>query len=279
MKNQVASFPAMKRLLNDCGNLMIVDSHCHLDFPDFEGDLAGVVTRAQAAGVQRMVTICTRLDKFDAVAALTRAHTPIFMAAGVHPHEAGTHGLINPDDLLALCTAPKMVGIGETGLDFFYERSPRMAQEVSFRHHITVARQTQMPLIVHTRDAENDTIRILQDEARAGAYPGLIHCFTGTPYLRDAALELGFYISASGIATFKKSEDLRSALAGVPLDRILVETDAPYLAPMPYRGKTNEPAYVAHTAQAMAGVFDMDFVAFAAQTTDNFHTLFTRVPR
>ena len=258
---------------------MIVDSHCHLDFPDFADDLTGVVARAQEAGVHRMVTICTRLEKFDAVAALAAAHDPIYMAAGVHPHESGDHGLQNPEDLLALCTRPKMVGIGETGLDFFYEKSPRAEQETSFRNHIAVCRETQMPLIVHTRDAEDDTIRIMQDEARAGAYPGVIHCFTGTPYLRDAALELGFYISASGIATFKKSEDLRETLSGVSINRILVETDAPYLAPMPHRGKTNEPAYVAHTARHMAEVFGMEFEDFAAQTTENFFRLFNKVPR
>ena len=258
---------------------MIVDSHCHLDFPDFEGELRDLVARAQAAGVSKMVTICTRLDKFEAVAAITQAHDPIYMAAGIHPHEAGEHGLDAPDVLIKLATKPKMVGIGETGLDFFYDHSPRDEQEVSFRAHIQAARETGLPLIVHTRDAEEDTVRIMQDEARAGAFPGLIHCFTGTDYLRDAALELGCYISASGIATFKKSEALRETLSAVPLDRLLVETDAPYLAPTPHRGKRNEPAYTRHTAEVMAEVFGLSLEDFAAATTANFHRLFTRVPQ
>lgn len=257
---------------------MLVDSHCHLDFPDFEGELDEVVKRAGAVGVTKMVTICTRLDKFAQVRAITQAHPEVYMAAGIHPHEAQEHGLTAPDALLALCEETKMVGVGETGLDFFYERSPKAEQEQSFRVHIDVARQTGLPLIVHTRDAEADTVRILQDEAKSGAFPGEIHCFTGTAYLRDAALELGFYISASGIATFKKSEALRTVLAGVPLDRILVETDAPYLAPTPHRGRRNEPAYTAHTAAVMSQVFGLPLADFAAATTANFHRLFSKVP-
>ena len=258
---------------------MIVDSHCHLDFPDFDGDLAEVVTRAQAAGVAKMVTICTRLDKFDAVTSIAQAHAPVYMAVGVHPHAAGDSGLSAPDALIRLSAKPKVVGIGETGLDFFYDHSPREAQELSFRAHIQAAREAGLPLIVHTRAAEEDTLRILQDEAQAGAFASVIHCFTGTNYLRDGALELGCYISASGISTFKRSEALRKTLGGVPLDRLLVETDAPYLAPGPHRGKRNEPAYVRHTAEVLAQVFGLSLEAFAAATTANFHRLFTRVPQ
>ena len=258
---------------------MIVDSHCHLDFPEFAGQIPQIVERAQAAGVVKIITICTRLNRFAAVTKITQNHAPIYMAAGIHPHEAGEHGLAAPDPLLDLADTPKLVGIGETGLDFFYDHAPRIRQEQSFRAHIQAARVTGLPLIVHTREAEDDTIRILQDEAQAGAFPGLIHCFTGTPKLRDAALELGLYISVSGIATFKKSELLRQTLSAVPLDRLLVETDAPYLAPAPHRGKINEPAYVAHTAAAMAEVLDMKVDAFGQATTENFHRLFTRVPR
>ncbi len=257
---------------------MLIDSHCHLDFPDFAETLDDVVARAGAAGVEKIVTICTRLDKFEAVKAMIGRHKGVYMAAGVHPHEAGEAGLKDPETLKSLCAEPQVVGVGETGLDYFYARSPRRAQQDSFRAHISVSRTMGLPLIVHTRDAEADTAQILQDEARRGPFPGLIHCFTGTSYLRDAALELGFYISVSGIATFKKSEELRQTLAGVPVDRILVETDAPFLAPMPHRGKTNEPAFLVHTAQKMAEVFQMTAREFAAQTTANFHRLFTKVP-
>ena len=258
---------------------MLIDSHCHLDFPDFEGCVDVVVNRAQAAGVIKMVTICTRLDRFDSVQKITQNHESVYMAAGVHPHETASHGLTDPQDLLVLCDAPKMISVGETGLDYFYNHSPKKRQETSFRNHIAVSRQTGLPLIVHTRDAEQDTIRVLQDESRAGSFPGVLHCFTGTAYLRDAALEIGFYISASGIATFKKSEDLRSILKGVPLERLLVETDAPYLAPAPHRGKTNEPAYVVHTANTMAEVFDLDVNLMSYQMSRNFHNLFTKVLR
>ncbi len=257
---------------------MLIDSHCHLDFSDLAETLGEVVARAGAAGVQKIVTICTRLDKFEAVKALADRYEGIYMTAGVHPHEAGEAGLDDPEHLKSLCTLPQVVGVGETGLDYFYARSPQRAQQGSFRAHISVSRDTGLPLIVHTRDAEADTVQILQDEARRGSFAGLIHCFTGTPYLRDAALELGLYISVSGIATFKKSEDLRQTLAGVPLNRILLETDAPFLAPMPHRGKTNEPSFLVHTAKKMAEVFHMSACEFASQTTANFHRLFTKVP-
>ena len=256
----------------------MIDSHCHLDFPQFQQCLPEVVARAQAAGVAKMLTICTRLDRFDQVVGIVEAHDSLYMGLGVHPHEAGAHGLTGSEALLALAKHEKVVGIGETGLDFFYDHAPRAQQEVSFRAHIQAARVSGLPLIVHTRDAEADTIRILQDEARAGAFPGLIHCFTGTADLRDAALELGLYISVSGIATFKKSTQLRETLAAVPLNRLLIETDAPYLAPAPHRGKTNEPAFVVHTAAALAETFGLPLEEFAQATTDNFHRLFRRVP-
>ena len=257
---------------------MLIDSHCHLDFPDFKDDLPAVVARAEAAGVMKMLTICTRFDRFEHVKKIADTYGPIYMAAGIHPHEAGEHGLTDPRQLIDLCTAPKMVGIGETGLDFFYEHSPKLEQEISFRAHIEAAQHTGLPLIVHTRDGEGDTIRILQDMAKSGPYSGLIHCFTGSSYLRDAVLELGMYISISGIATFKKSAELRQILSRVPPDRVLVETDAPYLAPVPNRGRRNEPAFTHHTAAAMALAFDMSFDDFARATTANFHRLFTKVP-
>ena len=257
--------------------MMLVDSHCHLDFPDFEGEHEALIARAKAAGVTKMVTICTTLEAFETVHALT-AHEAVYMAVGIHPHEAEPHGLTNGEELIALTKRPKVVGIGETGLDFFYDKSPRVRQEESFRVHCQVSRETGLPIIIHTRDGEADTVRILQDEMGQGAFTGEIHCFTGSGYLRDACLELGLYISASGITTFKKSEELRETFAAVPIDRVLVETDAPYLAPTPFRGRRNEPAYTAHTAAVMAGVFGLSVDDFAAQTTANFHRLFTRVP-
>ena len=258
--------------------MMLVDSHCHLDFPDFAGEHAALIARAAAMGVSKILTICTTLEKFKVVHRLTQ-YGPIYMALGVHPHEAAAHGLRDPKALVDLAGSPKVVGIGETGFDFFYDKSPRLRQEESFRVHCDACRQTGLPLIVHTREAEAETVRILHSEMAQGLFTGEIHCFTGSAYLRDACLEMGLYISASGITTFKKSEELRAVFKGVPLDRLLVETDAPYLAPTPYRGKRNEPAYTHYTAKAMAQLFEISLEEMAAQTTANFHRLFSKVPQ
>jgi len=255
---------------------MLVDSHCHLDFPEFASELDAVVNRAREAGVKTCVSIGTTLEKFPHVLAVAERFENVWCSVGIHPHEAEKELLENPEPLLERAANPKVVGIGETGLDYYYEHSPRDEQKQNFRAHIKAARQTGLPLIVHTRDAEDDTIAILREEMRAGAFTGLIHCFTGTQALADAALELGFCISVSGIATFKKSDELRSVIATVPLDRLLVETDAPYLAPMPHRGKRNEPAFVVNTAAVLAQVKSVSPDDIATATTDNFFRLFTR---
>jgi TatD DNase family protein len=258
--------------------MMLVDSHCHLDFPDFSTELDQVVERAGEAGVGIMVTISTHLDRFPGVLAIAERFSTVYASVGVHPHEADTHQDTAASRLIELARHPKVVGIGETGLDYYYEHSERQAQQKSFRQHIEAARVTGLPLIVHTRDADADTIAILRDEWERGPYPGLIHCFSGGPELAKAALDLGLYISISGIATFKKADELRETIRAVPIDRVLVETDAPYLAPVPYRGKRNEPAFVSETAARMADLFGLPPDQFARTTTDNFHRLFNKVP-
>jgi TatD DNase family protein len=258
---------------------MLVDSHCHLDFPDFAAELPEVVGRAKAAGVGVCVSIGTKLARFAEVAAVAEAFPDVYCTVGSHPHEAEQEPLADSAPLLALAKRDKVVGIGETGLDYYYEHSPRTQQAANFRAHIAAARALALPLIVHTRDAEDDTIDILREEMGKGAFTGLIHCFTGTQKLADAALDLGLYISTSGIATFKKSDALRDVLKTVPLDRLLVETDAPYLAPTPYRGKRNEPAFVVHTAAMLAELKGVSPEGMAEATTDNFFRLFTRAAR
>ena len=258
---------------------MLVDSHCHLDFPDFAGEVPNILTRARDGGVGVCVTIGTRLDGFDAVRAIAERYDDVWCSVGIHPHEAAQELLETADVLIAKADHPKVVGVGETGLDYFYEHSPRREQAQNFHAHIAAARSTGLPLIVHTRDADDDTIAILQDEMQDGTFTGLIHCFTGTAKLARAALDMGLYISASGIATFRKSEELRGVLRDVPLDRLLVETDAPYLAPVPMRGKRNEPAFVAHTAAAMASLKGVSVDELAGATTDNFFRLFTKARR
>ena len=258
---------------------MLVDSHCHLDFPEFAPELDIVVARAQDAGVRVCVTIGTTLAKFPKVLAVAQRFENIYCSVGVHPHEAKVEPLMDATPLIERAQNPKVIGIGETGLDYYYNHSPREMQIANFRAHIAAARKLKLPLIVHTRDAEDDTIAILQEEMGQGAFTGLIHCFTGTQRLADAALVLGFCISASGIATFRKSEALRDVLKAVPLDRLLVETDSPYLAPMPHRGKRNEPAFVKHTADALAELKGVAFDDLAAATTDNFFRLFARAKR
>jgi len=258
---------------------MLVDSHCHLDFPDYAGKVDEVLARARAAGVSVCVSIGTELKRFPGVKAVAEAHADVWCSVGVHPHESEKELLDDEAALVAEAAHPKVVGIGETGLDYYYEHSPRQPQQANFRSHIAAARRTGLPVIVHTRDAEDDTIAILREEMAKGPFTGLIHCFTGTQKLADAALELGLYISVSGIATFKNSGALREVIKSVPLDRLLVETDAPYLAPVPHRGKTNEPAFVVHTATMLAELKSVRETELAAATTENFFRLFSKVAR
>ena len=254
----------------------VVDSHCHLDFPDFDGERDALIDRARAAGVTRMVTICTRLRNEPTVRAIAEAHEGVFYAAGTHPMSVAAEPMASVEDLVAIAAHPKMVGIGETGLDYHYTAESAAAQQDSLRIHIEAARQTRLPLIIHARDADEDMARILTEEHRAGAYGCVMHCFSSGVALAEAALDLGFYLSMSGIATFPKSQELRDIFAAAPLDRILLETDSPYLAPVPYRGKRNEPAYTAFTARTGAAIFGLDVADFAAATTANFDRLFTK---
>lgn len=252
----------------------IVDSHCHLDFPDFEGELPDVIARAHAAGVGRMVTICTKLKNEPQVRAIAEAHPSVFYAAGTHPMSVATEPMASVDQLVALAQHPKFVGIGESGLDYHYTAESGAIQRESLRLHITAARETKLPLIIHARDADDDMAEILADEYRKGAYTCVMHCFSSSAALGQAALDLGFYLSMSGIAAFPKSGDLRAIFATAPLDRILLETDSPYLAPPPHRGRRNEPAYTAHTAKVGAEVFGLSLPEFAAATCANFDRLF-----
>ena len=258
---------------------MLVDSHCHLDFPELANDEAGVLARARTAGVGAMLTIGTRLDQFDRVRAIAERHENIWCSVGVHPHEAKEEGQRTPDRLIEAAHHAKVIGIGETGLDFYYEHSPRPEQAESFRAHIAAARETGLPLIVHTRDADIETGDILEDEYGKGAFTGLIHCFSSGPEIARRALGLGMYISISGIVTFKAAEVLRTTVKDIPIERLLVETDAPYLAPVPKRGKTNEPAFVAHTAAKVAELKGMSIAELEAATTDNFFRLFAKAER
>jgi TatD DNase family protein len=258
---------------------VLVDSHCHLDYLSAEQDLDALVERARAAGVGGMLTISTKLSEFDQVRAIAERYDDVWCSVGVHPHEAAAESAVTTERLLALAEHPKVVGIGETGLDYFYEHSPRPEQQASFRTHIAAARTSGLPLIVHTRDADDDTAAILEAEHAAGAFPGLIHCFTAGAGFARRALALGLYISFSGIVTFKKADDLRAVAAEVPTDRLLVETDAPYLAPDPMRGKTNEPAYVSFTAARVAELRGIAPGELAVETSDNFFRLFGKARR
>lgn len=254
----------------------ITDSHCHLDFPDFTGELHDVIARANAAGVHRMVTICTRLKNEPQVRAIAETHANVFYAAGTHPMSAAEEPMATVDALVALARHPKFVGIGETGLDYHYTADSAEVQKQSLRIHIDAARETGLPLIIHARAADEDMARILTEEHRNGAYGCVMHCYSSGPDLARAALDLGFYLSMSGIAAFPKSRELRDIFAGAPVDRILVETDAPYLAPPPHRGRRNEPAYTAHTAKVGAEIFGLSYDEFAARTEANFDRLFTK---
>ncbi len=259
--------------------MMLVDSHCHLNYKGLREDQAGVIERARAAGVGTMLGISTRAGEWDEVVALADAHPDIWATIGIHPHEADAHPEVDATRLIDAAAHPKVIGIGETGLDYFYDHSDRDRQRTSFRAHIAAARTTGLPLIVHTRDAEEDTAAILRDEMAAGAFPGVIHCFTASAAFAEQALALGFYISLSGILTFKNARDLQAVAATLPEHRILIETDSPFLAPVPMRGKVCEPAYVAHTAAVLAGLRGVDVATIAAQTADNFFRLFSKATR
>ncbi len=252
----------------------IVDSHCHLDFADFEAERDDVVARAIAAGVTRMVTICTKLRLEPQVRAIAEKYPSVYYAAGSHPMSVADEPLATTDALIAMSAHPKFVGIGETGLDYHYTAESADIQKQSLRVHIAAARETKLPLIIHARAADDDMTQILRDEYANGAYTCVMHCFSSSAALGKAALDLGFYLSMSGIAAFPKSQELRDIFAGAPVDRILVETDSPYLAPPPFRGRRNEPAYTAHTAKVGAEVFGLSYEDFAKQTTTNFDRLF-----
>ncbi|MEM1360417.1 MAG: TatD family hydrolase [Pseudomonadota bacterium] len=254
----------------------LVDSHCHLDFPDFAEELPDVIARASEAGVQSMVTICTRLKNVPQVRAIAEKHAPVFWAAGTHPMSVAEDPIVQVVDLVALAAHPKFVGIGETGLDYHYTAESASRQAESLRIHVEAARQTGLPLIIHARDADEDMARILSEEHRAGSYACVMHCFSSGPSLAEAALDLGFYLSMSGIAAFPRSEALREIFKAAPKDRLLLETDAPYLAPPPHRGKRNEPAYVAKTCARVAEAFGMPAEDMAALTSENFNRLFEK---
>jgi TatD DNase family protein len=257
---------------------MIVDSHCHLDFPDFATELDAIVARAESAGVGRMVTISTRVKRLPNLLAIAERFPNVTCSVGTHPHQADEEDGIPAEELIALTAHPKVVALGEAGLDYFYDKASRAAQERGFRTHIAAARATGLPLVIHTRDADADTGRILEEEMAKGTFSAVLHCYTGGRELALKAVNLGLYVGFTGILTFNKSEALRAIAAELPTDRILVETDAPYLAPTPYRGKRNEPAYVVETAKMLAQTRGVSQDEIATQTTANFFRLFHKVP-
>jgi len=257
--------------------MRLVDSHCHLDFPDFEEDRAAMLDRARARGVERFVTISTRVRQFSKLEAIVSAHEDVYASIGTHPHNAAEELDITADDLCRLAEAPKVVAIGEAGLDYHYDKSPREAQARGFRTHIEAARRTGLPLVIHARSADEDVAAILEDEAGKGPFPAILHCFSSGAELARRGLALGLYVSFSGIVTFKNAEEIREVARNVPLDRMLVETDAPYLAPPPHRGKRNEPAFVADTATRLAEAIGISPERLGAATTENFYRLFSKV--
>lgn len=257
---------------------MLVDSHCHLDFPDFADELEDVVTRAEAAGLGRMVTICTRVRKFPQVLGVAERFENVFCSVGTHPHNAHEELDITTQEIIELSKHPKVVAIGEAGLDYFYQKDHAKAQAEGLRNHIAAARETGLPLVIHSRDADDDMIAILREESEEGAFPFVLHCFSSCRALAETGVELGGYVSLSGILTFKNSREIRDIASDVPMDRLLVETDAPYLAPMPYRGKRNEPSYVVETAKVLAETKSVSVDETWQATTDNFFRLFNKVP-
>lgn len=257
---------------------MLVDSHCHLDFPDFTEELGDIVTRAEAAGLGRMVTICTRVRKFQQVLGVAERFENVFCSVGTHPHNAHEELDITTQEIIDLSKHPKVVAIGEAGLDYFYQKDHAKAQAEGLRNHIAAARETGLPLVIHSRDADDDMIAILREESEEGAFPFVLHCFSSGRALAETGVELGGYVSLSGILTFKNSQEIRDIASDVPMDRLLVETDAPYLAPMPYRGKRNEPSYVVETAKVLAETKNVSVDETWQATTDNFFRLFNKVP-
>ncbi|QHL91171.1 YchF/TatD family DNA exonuclease [Sphingomonas changnyeongensis] len=259
--------------------MQLTDSHCHLNYEGLVEDQAGVIARARAAGVATMLNISTRAREWDDVIGVAERHDHIWASIGIHPHEADAHPDVDTDRLIARAAHPRVVAIGETGLDYYYDHSDRARQQDSFRAHIAAARQTGLPVIVHTRDAEEDSHRLIADEMAAGDYRGVIHCFTASRDFAVRMLDLGFYISLSGIVTFKNARDLQETARMIPEDRLLIETDAPFLAPVPHRGKPCEPAFVADTARFLAALRGTEAEALAEATTANFHRLFTKAAR
>ncbi len=257
---------------------MLVDSHCHLDFPDFAGDLEGIAARAAEAGIGRMVTISTRVRKLPELIAIAERFPNVYCSVGTHPHHADEEDGISPDELAELTRHPKVVALGEAGLDYFYDNGSRQAQARGFRAHIAAARATGLPLVIHTREADEDCRRILEEEVARGPFRAVLHCYTGGRDLAMKAIELGLSISFTGILTFKKSEALRALAAELPADRIMVETDSPYLAPGKFRGKRNEPAYVVEVAKVLAEARGVSLEEISRQTTENFFRLFSKVP-
>jgi TatD DNase family protein len=258
---------------------MLIDTHCHLDFPDFEAERDAIIERAREAGVSQMVTISTRVKRFDTILAIAKAYPNVFCSVGTHPHNADEELDITVGDLVRLSAHPKVVAIGEAGLDYFYDNAPRAAQAEGLRRHIAAARETQLPLVIHSRSADDDMAAILTEETGKGAFPFLLHCFSSGPDLARIGVELGGYVSFSGILTFPKSQELRDVAKAVPRDRLIVETDAPYLAPKPFRGKRNEPAYVAHTAEVLAETIGVSNEEIAEITTENAFRIFSKMPR
>ncbi len=258
---------------------MLVDSHCHLDFPDLGRELDAVLDRAREADVGLIVTISTRVRRFDQLKAIVEAHPDVFCSIGTHPHNAAEEPDITAAELIEIARHPKVVAIGEAGLDYHYDHSPREVQAKSFRTHIEAARETGLPLVIHAREADEDIARILEEESAKGTFPFVLHCFTSGADLARRGVALGGYVSCSGVITFKNAGALRDIALAVPPDRLLVETDAPYLAPEPMRGKINEPAFVAHTAARLAALRGVNESEIARLTTDNFFRLFTKVPR
>ncbi|MEZ2332121.1 TatD family hydrolase [Mesorhizobium sp. RCC_202] len=258
---------------------MLVDSHCHLDFPDFAEERADIVSRALAAGIGRMVTISTRVKRFQQILEIAETFSEVYCSVGTHPHNAAEELDVSADELVRLADHPKVVAIGEAGLDYFYDKAPRDAQAQGFRTHIAAARRTGLPLVIHSRDADDDMAHILEEETGKGAFPFILHCFSSGRRLAEVGVALGGYVSFSGILTFKNSTELRAIAADVPRERLLVETDAPYLAPVPHRGKRNEPAYVANTAKVLAETIGVSDAEIAVITTQNFFRLFTKMPR
>ncbi len=257
---------------------MLIDTHCHLDFPDFAEERAEVIARAAAEGVVRMVTISTRIRRFGEILAIADAHEPVYCSVGTHPHNAGEERGISADEIVALAEHRKCVAIGEAGLDYHYDKAPREAQAEGFRTHIEAARRTGLPLVIHARSADADVASILAEETARGRFPFILHCFSSGRELAETGVALGGYVSFSGILTFRNSEDLRAIARDLPRDRLLVETDAPYLAPVPHRGKRNEPAHVRRTAEVLADTLGLTLADVAEITTANALRIFSRMP-